>query len=297
MMSQAFLRSVLLAGIGLLGFFHSSLSAQTAPAPDNVLGLSPAAVKTNGMLVIVGGGRLPDEADEAFYEHGGGKKARMVLIPSAYPFSSRERMESYYKPWSDMDCESFDFIDTESRDEANSEDFVKPLRNATAVWIGGGVQGRLADIYGGTKVEEAIRGVLERGGVVGGTSAGAAILSRTMIRSGRTEVIVGQGFPLLKNAVIDQHFTQRNRQPRLTKVVTDHSPMIGFGIDESTALLVHGNEVRVVGEGEVTVCASDQNKQIAWTRKLEPGDIGRFEPAPTKAASATFVNMVVAGKK
>ncbi|MBS0210056.1 MAG: cyanophycinase [Planctomycetes bacterium] len=279
-----------LAGVTILFAYSTTVLAQ-----ESLLGMPTSAATQSGLLVIVGGGNLPEEADNAFYQHAGGAHSRLVLIPSAYPFSSREGMESYYSAWSGADCETFDFLDASTREEADSDEFVKPLLKATGVWIGGGVQGRLSDLYTGTKVEAALKGVLERGGVVGGTSAGAAILSQTMIRQGSQEVVVGRGFSMLKNAVIDQHFSQRRRQGRLNKVISDHSPLIGLGIDESTALLVQGDEVRVVGEGEVTVCVSNKKKQVEWTRKLESGAKARFKPVKQQAEpSPVDVELIVA---
>ena len=140
----------------------------------NILGLPEQAVSNQGTLVVCGGGTMPEEVYDKFVELAGGSQARIVLIPTAYPFDSLEAAKRRYSGWRDLDVESVDFLDTDSSDQADMDDFVEPLRKATGVWITGGEQGRLADIYAGTKVEKEIRGVLERGGVVGGTSAGAA---------------------------------------------------------------------------------------------------------------------------
>lgn len=246
-------------------------------AADNLLGLPTRAIENEGTLIIVGGGNLPAAADREFYARAGGTDAHIVLIPSAYPFSSREHMEAVYAAWSQEDVASFTFVDAKSREEADTDEFVAPLRRATGVWIGGGMQGRLSDLYVGTRVEQAIKDVLRRGGVVGGTSAGAAILSHTMIRHGTAaEAVVDRGLGLLEHAVVDQHFTERRREPRLLSVLSKHGPLIGFGIDEATALIVSGNGVRVVGAGRVTVCVSTERGQVAWSRQLSAGDKAEF---------------------
>ena len=104
--------------------------------------------------------------------------------------------------------------------------------------------------------KQALRGVLERGGIIGGTSAGAAIMSRLMIRYGSPKAVVDAGFNLLNLAVVDQHFLRRNRQERLLGVLNEHPEMIGLGIDEGTALVVEGDHLRVMGQSEVVVCKS-----------------------------------------
>ena len=109
--------------------------------------------------------------------------------------------------------------------------------------------------------------LLARGGVIGGTSAGAAIMSRMMIVSGRTEAKLGQGFDFLPGAVIDQHFLKRNRIKRLLGVVRSHPDLIGLGIDESTALVVdvRGKRLHVIGNSYVIACVPE-------TSIATPGD-------------------------
>jgi cyanophycinase len=106
----------------------------------------------------------------------------------------------------------------------------------------------------GTKTEKAVREALDRGGVVGGTSAGAAAMSRLMIRYGGTSAVLGSGFGLLDKAVVDQHFAQRGRYGRLLGVLDDHPELMGIGVDERTAAIVQGNSLRVLGESQVAVC-------------------------------------------
>lgn len=246
--------------------------ARGAVADDNLLGLPAKAVASGGSLVICGGGDMPEQVYAEFVARAGGKEARLVLIPTAYPFSSRAHYENYYSGWKDYDVASFDFLDTDSREEADTPSFVRPLEQATGVWIGGGYQGRLTDLYVGTRVETAVKGVLERGGVIGGTSAGAAVMSRTMIRYGNAEAVVDRGFGLLDRAVVDQHFRQRRRFERLIGVVGDHPGLVGLGIDEDTALIVTGNRLRVLGDAQVAVCGSTSAGGPVWIRRLKAGE-------------------------
>jgi cyanophycinase len=176
-----------------------------------------------------------------------------VIVPSAYPFSSPSAARRRYSGWQQVGAARVDYLDTDSRDEADSSEFARPLASATGVWLCGGYQGRLESIYGGTRTERAIRQVVERGGVVGGTSAGAAIMSQVMIRYGRSQARLGNGFSLLTGAVVDQHFSQRSRQARLLGVLKERPELVGLGVDEGTAAVVHRDRVTVVGHRKATL--------------------------------------------
>jgi cyanophycinase len=245
-----------------------------------MLGLPDQAVKHAGKLMICGGGQMPPGIYNEFVRLAAGEKARIVVIPTAKAWSSREDMEGRFAHWREMSVSSVEFLDAQSRDEANEDAFVKPLSEATGVWIAGGSQGRLADMYRGTKVEQALLGVLERGGIIGGTSAGAAIMSKMMIRYGSPKAVLDAGFNLLNQAVVDQHFLRRNRQERLMGVLNEHPEMIGLGVDEGTALVVEGDHLRVMGQSEVVVCKST-GPQNPWVQTLKAGE--EVDLAPAKA--------------
>ncbi len=255
-------------------------AARPAAAGDNLLGLLAEAIENEGALVIHGGGPVSQDVFDAFVELAGGKDARIVLIPTAYPFRDLQHIQNFFSDWYDLDVASFDMLDADSREEAEEEEFAQPLREATGVWIGGGAQGRLADIYLETEVETAIRAVFERGGVVGGTSAGSSFLSKVMIRGGsRSEARVGVGLGLLEGAVVDQHFRERGRQERLLGVLADHPGLIGLGIDYRAALVVQGDRLRVLGESVVVLCTGATEQSEAWVRTLEPGDVAELVSA------------------
>jgi cyanophycinase len=240
---------------GILAALAVSVSlAQEGPA-ENVFGLPEGAVKKTGSLVIAGGGDLPDAVYDEFVRIAGGKKARLVLIPSAYNYGSMSRIRSAFGGWREYDVESFDFLHTDSRDQADTAAFARVLETATGVWIAGGAQGRLTRRYGQTRVEELLRKVLERGGVVGGTSAGASVMSELMISEGsKYEAVLDRGLGLSSKLVIDQHFSERGRFPRLLGVLEENLGHIGLGIDEDTAVILCENRLRVMGDGWATVC-------------------------------------------
>ncbi|MEX0586594.1 MAG: cyanophycinase [Pirellulales bacterium] len=266
----------------------SAIAVHLIPAPiargeENLLGLPPQTMENRGALVICGGGRLPESVYQQFVDLAGGKKARVVLIPSAWPFASLDDAKRRNSGWSDYDLASLDYIDAKTRDEADDEKFVAPLKEATGVWITGGRQGRLASLYSGTKTEAAIKEVLARGGAIGGTSAGAAIMSQVMIRYGAARnLMVERGFGLLTQAVVDQHFTERKREPRLLSVLEKHPEKLGLGVDEGTALVVQGNRLRVVGRSQVTVCIPQAPGEKPLLHKMDADK--QFDLIQTSAA-------------
>jgi len=207
-----------------------------------------------GALVIVGGGGTPPLVHDLFFHLAGGERAKVVHIPSATrSFEEIPDKRAYYSEFYDRNPASFEFLHTYDRAVAERVEFAEPLRRATGVWVGGGTQGRLSDLYLGTEVPPAIHGMLARGGVVAGTSSGAAIMSDAMICYGYEEIGFGQGFALYPRAIVDPHFTQRERAKRVARAVLLRPDHIAVGIDERTALVVQGNYLGVIGPGEGSV--------------------------------------------
>ena len=247
--------------IGCLAALPVSITFAQERAADNVFGLSEAAVKKSGSLVIAGGGDLPDAVYDEFVRLAGGNQARLVLIPSAYNYGTLTNIRSAFGGWREYKVAAFDFLHTDSRQQADAVGFTRALDKATGVWIAGGAQARLVRRYGQTRVEELLRQVLDRGGVVGGTSAGASVMSELMISEGsKYEAVLDRGFALSSKLVIDQHFSERGRFPRLLGVLEDNVGHIGLGIDEETAVIVRQNRMRVLGEGWATVCFGPARK-------------------------------------
>jgi cyanophycinase len=204
---------------------------------------------TGGALVLVGGGNLPNSVRQRFLELAGGRKARLIIIPSASALPGAAARSFAF--WNTSEVKSVRILDAVDRRQADDPRFYRQLRDATGVWISGGDQCRLADLYGGTGVERELAQVLRRGGVVGGTSAGASIASAVMMAG--TEQ-AGKGFGLFAQAIIDQHFSNRGRLPRLLSLLRHHPDLFGIGIDEETAVVIRGGEVTVMGNGTVSVC-------------------------------------------
>ncbi len=271
-----------------LSLMASVLMPGILPAQDNVLGFAPDALRNQGKLVICGGGEAADEIYDEFVRLAGGKKARIVLISSAFPYESKQAIEERFLGWKQYKLASFHILDADDRAEANDDDFLRPLEKATGVWFSGGDQNRLSDRYNGTKTELAIRRVVERGGVVGGTSAGAAFQSQVMIKYGRTnDTAVTDGLGLVQRAVIDQHFTQRGRHTRLLDVLDKRPELIGIGVDECTALVVQGNHLRAIGEGRVTIFLTPDEDESIKIYRLRHDEEADFVAIQTDMADGT----------
>ncbi len=250
----------------LLLLLAAALPAQ-APAID------PAGVP--GALLIHGGGGVSEALRRHFVALCGGEKARIVVIPTASQSAERADAADYYlSDWRAIGVAAEALTLLHSRDRARADDdaFVAPLRQATGVWLSGGQQSRLAESYLGTAVEREILALLVRGGAVGGTSAGAAIQSALMIAGGRGEAPeLARGLPLLPGAVVDQHFSQRQRLPRLQAALAQRPGHFGLGIDERTAVEVKGRQLRVLGEGTASLVLPAGAGRPALVHALEDG--------------------------
>lgn len=283
-----------------LGAFLISLMSSDVRADDKKPpGPKPPARGIAGTLFVVGGGPLPDLLRDRFLELAGGpEKARVVVIPTASHRADPDRLQQMkiYAYWSALftagKFRSLAFLHPRSTQQANDPEFVKPIREATAVWLGGGDQSRLMAAYKGTLVEKELHALLKRGGVVGGTSAGAAVLSDVMIRSGNPVAEVGDGFGLLRGFVVDQHFGQRKRLARLLGVLARFPQHLGLGVDEQTAAIVSGQSVTVMGRNHISICFPAPEGQKNQVKVYNSGDqidldeLTRALTALTKPASA-----------
>ena len=201
--------------------------------------------------IFVGGGALPKEMYKEFLKLTG-PDAKLVVVPTA---SNRDvDVEKIESLWLSRGFPKISIMHTRDKVVASSEEFIAPLKEATAIWFSGGSQQNIADAYLGTEVEKEVYKLMERGGVIGGSSAGAAIMSKVMIAGGGGDgklPKITTGFQLLPGTILDQHFLKRNRLSRLIEAVRSHPELVGFGIDEGTAIVLTNNEYKVVGKSYV----------------------------------------------
>ena len=210
-----------------------------------------------GTLVIVGGGGRSGSSIKKFINLAGGNDAPIVLIPTADENASHKDSDEV-DILKKQGATNITVLHTTNRDIANSDSFVKPLIEAKGVWFGGGRQWRLVDAYKNTRTEKMLWNVLERDGVIGGTSAGATIQGSYLARGDtkNNQIMMGdheEGFGFLKNVAIDQHVLARNRQFDMFDILKKRPELLGIGIDENTAIVVRGNQFEVIGESYVIV--------------------------------------------
>ena len=226
---------------------------------DNDGSSAKSAVRANaqqerrpGPLVIVGGGGTPDSVGRHFVKLSGGRQARIAVLPQA---SSRpDRGASSVKMFQSLGSQSF-IVNLEDLRSARER-----IGSATAIWFPGGSQSALYKALDTAGLVAVIRRRHAQGLVVGGTSAGAAVMSAVMIsrspetqtlRSGNTPSASGLG--LVPKLIIDQHFVRRRRMNRLVGIVLDQPGRIGVGIGEATAIVVSEGRFRVLGRNSVIV--------------------------------------------
>ena len=211
-----------------------------------------------GTLVIVGGGSIPQSIREKFIALAGGPDARIVYIPTAAEDQHLSRQTGDESPKL-FGLKNVAVLHTRDRKEANTEKFVAPLRKATGVWFGGGRQWRLVDSYLDTLAHKELLALLNRGGVIGGSSAGATIQGSYLVRGARegNQIMMAKGYEIglgfLKNSAIDQHINTRKRENDLAEVIRVHPELLGIGLYESTAIVAQGDVFEVIGDGKVAI--------------------------------------------
>ncbi|MCW3097181.1 MAG: cyanophycinase [Chthonomonadaceae bacterium] len=233
-----------------------------------------------GTLIVMGGGGQQTEIWKRFLALSGGENAKIVIIPTANEdtgIAGDETAGSLQK----LGAKQVTTLHTRDPKEADTEKFVEPLRTATGVWIGGGRQWRLADAYLNTRVVTELKALLERGGVIGGTSAGATIQGDFLVRGDTkgNELMEGDhlvGFGFIRNVAIDQHILRRNRQFDLLPVIEKHPELLGIGIDENTAIVVQGDQFEVIGASYVAITDAKQWQDPNSTSPNHAATKGKF---------------------
>ncbi len=233
------------------------------PAFAIVLGLlvatsSAFAKDGRGWLLVVGGGSRPRPAIEEFVRLCKGGPILVITSASASP---EESGPAAVRQFQEAGGQQVSWLHIAGPDTANADTTIARIIQARGVFFTGGVQTRFMERIGGTRAEAALRVLyLERQGVIGGTSAGAAVLSEVMITGDgdlgkleRNNIVTARGLGLLTTCIVDQHFVARQRNNRLLSLVIEKR-LVGVGIDESTAIVYYPNDTfRVYGEGSVLV--------------------------------------------
>jgi cyanophycinase len=242
-----------------------------ACAPSGVSRMPAPAPAAHGALVIVGGGPRPPEIRQRFVDFAGGAGTGSIVV---FAMASEEGAASGEEEAATLRAMGVDAQNLYlTNEQANSDSVVARVGKATGIWFGGGDQARLTRVLKGTRTETALHERFRAGAVVGGSSAGAAVMSLIMLTGderhpggdrpdttqayitiARDNVITIEGFGLVRNAIVDQHFVRRKRNNRLLSLVLEHPELIGVGIDESTALVIDSQDRwSVIGASVVVI--------------------------------------------
>jgi cyanophycinase len=239
--------------------------------------------ESQGKLFIIGGGKRPPEMIQRMIREAGlDQGGYLVILPMA---SSEPDTSVFYaaKQFIEQGVSRIaDFRFTGNEDPTDER--LDSLKNASLIYITGGDQNRFMEIVAGTVIEEAIKTCHNQGGMIAGTSAGAAVMSKKMITGNelkRTDyretfrtieannIELGTGLGFLTTAIVDQHFVWRSRHNRLITAVIEHPELTGIGIDEATAILVIGDTAEVIGESQVLLYENpDKSFTINEAEKL-----------------------------
>ena len=242
-------------GFGIVLWLGAGASAQT-----------PSHGPAKGYLLVTGGATEPRDY-QRLVTMAGGKNAKIVVIPNAsvtkptpLPVLQEEYCgtKSPFAAFSGITCT---VVYTNERNEANSAAFVAPLNAATGLWFVGGRHWRIADAYLDTLTLKEMFALLDRGGVIGGGSAGATIQGSYMVRGSKdpddNTIMMAPGhevgFGFLTNATFDQHVDVRHRENDLAAVIKAHPDLLCFGLDQATSITIHGDTLTVNGPKRIAV--------------------------------------------
>lgn len=236
-----------------------------------------------GKLFIIGGGSRPASMVERIVKESGlDIDGYGIILPmsSAEPDSAVFYAKGQFTKLGIEKIYGLQF----SKDEKLTKSKLDSIKNAKMIYISGGDQNRFMNIVKGTEIEKSIHEAYQNGSLVGGTSAGAAVMSKIMITGTELKhpdyastfknledenIETETGLGLITNVIIDQHFVKRSRYNRLLTAIIEFPEMIGIGIDESTAILVTGTTIEVVGESQVIIF-----KNVEKASKIENGKLG-----------------------
>ena len=231
--------------------------------------------------LFIGGGGPSEDVNQGILENIPSPDAPVILVPSA-DFNARSNPWGGHTRLQEKGFRNVHTLHTWDRKEADSAEFVKPIRDAAAVILGGGETYRLTETFVGTRFHEELHGVLNRGGIVAGVSAGAMVMGSIVIEQphmrfkGYTE-----GFGLLRNAIIDVHVLARNLHYNLVDAQREYPDTLVIGIDEGTAIAVDHNWFSVHGQSYVVMIDpepdSSQQECFYFLKEGDDYDLkGRF---------------------
>lgn len=219
--------------------------------------------EAKGTMIVIGGAEDKDNQCTILRKVSnlaGGDESKLVIMTVATEYPMKVGKE-YKEIFTKLGVRDIDALHIETRDDANDLGKLKRLDNVNCVFFTGGDQLKITSLLGGSELEKLLRDSFLKGLIIAGTSAGASAMSETMITSGpddeapkKCTVKMAPGLGLISGVVIDQHFAQRGRLGRLLASVSQNPNVLGIGIDEDTAIIVHSDKTfDVIGSNAVTI--------------------------------------------
>ncbi len=221
-------------------------------------------IVSKGTLVIVGGGGMTPEIAKAFVKAGGGENGNFVVLPISMPDPINTKSEEAFLR--KLGAKNITVIPHREQKDLEDPKVLEVLKKATGIWFGGGRQWNFMDGYEDTKLPQLFNHVLARGGVIGGSSAGATIQGDYMVRGAPAgpSIMMCEGYEralgFLPGTAIDQHFSARKRFGDMTAFMKVYPQFLGIGLDEATAIVVKESTAEILGKGKVYFY--DHNKRI-----------------------------------
>lgn len=244
-----------------------------------------------GKLIIVGGGDILDTMYNLFAREIGGKDQSIVYIPTATDDEPWIQAGEHLVKFTSRGFTNLTTVHTRDKQKANDPVFIDRIRKAKGVFIGGGDQANIANAFLGTAVHQELIALLNRGGIIMGTSAGATIMGEVMITGWEQRKAPNvlhtypPGLAFMKNTSIDQHVLVRNRQFDLVPLLESNSKLLGMAIDEATAAYVQRDSIQVIGRSYMMIYDHNDwnNQKKEWGRVYRPfmmfseGEVYRFK--------------------
>jgi cyanophycinase len=237
----------------------------------------PAKAETKrGTLIIIGGGERKDAERTVLQEVALRAATGKLVVVTIATTEPEETWKDYREIFRKLGVKKVEWLDVRVREEGFKEEVVRTLDGAAVVFFTGGDQLKITSQLGDSYVYRRIEEIYEQGGTIAGTSAGASVMSETMLISGdgdeshKVDTVLGMapGLGLIRNVVIDQHFAQRGRLGRLLGAITQNPRTLGIGLDENTAIILTDNEwFEVVGAGAVYVL---DGSKVSYSNLAEP---------------------------
>jgi cyanophycinase len=279
-----------LSFVGIFSAVMAGVVAAKSGLPALNAADTPEYGPAHGTLIIIGGGSERGAGIvETFINRAGGINAKFVIVPTGNGNRTPDgelksyREEDVLAVWKTRGLTNICMLHTPDRKAADTDEFVKPLRDANAVWFDGDHQQDLLDSYLNTSAQREFNKLLERGGVIAGNWAGATCLGSYLARgpgAGPDSPMVSEqgrepGFGLLRKSVIDLQVNTRNRWDDLIPVIKNHPDLLGIGLSETTAIVVSGDRFEVVGKWKAAIHDNTRAYQ-PWERPyylLSAGDV------------------------